>query len=155
MTKSAIIRIVLAILIVVAVVRVLTYFSARPGNLGVTNGRLAELPGSPNAVCSQTSEANSHYVDPLPLPANPQQPIQQLAAVVQGMSGSHIIAQTDDYLQLEFRSRVFGFVDDVEFQLDPELGVIHVRSASRMGYSDFGTNRKRVEEIRRRWAAAP
>ena len=53
-----------------------------------------------------------------------------------------------DYIRAEFRSRIFQFVDDVEFLFENQGNVIHVKSASRTGYSDFGVNRKRVEKIR-------
>ena len=55
-----------------------------------------------------------------------------------------------DYLYAEYSSALFGFVDDVEFYFPPETHIIHVRSASRLGHSDLGVNRKRIEAIRAR-----
>ncbi len=67
---------------------------------------------------------------------------------------ARIVREQPGYLQAEFTSRMLGFVDDVEFVLEPTARVIHVRSASRLGYRDFGVNRERVEAIRRQLAAA-
>jgi uncharacterized protein (DUF1499 family) len=60
-----------------------------------------------------------------------------------------------NYLHVEMRSLMFRFVDDVEFSLAASAGLIHVRSASRVGYSDFGVNRKRVERIRAAFDSQP
>ena len=68
--------------------------------------------------------------------------------VVAAMPGATIVAQRDDYLYATFETPVMGFVDDVEFALLPGQAAIGVRSASRLGYSDLGTNRKRIEAVR-------
>ena len=114
----------------------------RPNNLGVKDGKLAACPGSPNCVNSQSQDAQSK-IDPLPAVA-----IADLRKVIESMERTTIIEQTDNYLYAEFKSKLMGYVDDVEFYLDPNENVIHVRSASRLGKSDLGVNRKRVEEIR-------
>ena len=72
----------------------------------------------------------------------------QLRQVVSAMRRTRVVGATDDYLHVEFTSAVAGFVDDVEFYLDRTAQLIHVRSAARVGYYDFGVNRKRVEAIR-------
>ncbi len=69
------------------------------------------------------------------------------------MAGSRIVVSTDRYLHAEFRSQLFGFIDDLEILVDEEQNSIAVRSASRVGYSDLGANRHRVQEIRRRYEA--
>ena len=61
-----------------------------------------------------------------------------------------IVTETADYVHALCRSRG-GFIDDVEFRLSPNEGVIHVRSASRSGLHDLGVNRRRVERLRRRY----
>ena len=71
-----------------------------------------------------------------------------LRAVVRGLPRTQVITQTDDYLHAECRSAVFGFVDDLELHLRIAQNKIGVRSAARLGYSDFGVNRKRVELLR-------
>lgn len=114
----------------------------RPLNLGVKEGKLAACPGSPNCVNSQSSD-NQSKIDPLPPVA-----IAELRKVVESMEGTKIIEETGNYLYAEFQTKLMGFVDDVEFYLDRDANVIHVRSASRLGQSDLGVNRKRVEAIR-------
>jgi uncharacterized protein (DUF1499 family) len=79
--------------------------------------------------------------------------MRRLQAIVRSMPQSRIVTADDRYLHAEFRSAAFGFVDDVEFLIDERAGVIHFRSAARIGYSDFGVNRRRMERIRERWAA--
>lgn len=114
----------------------------RPDNLGVTNGQLAACPGSPNCVNSQ-SDKDQSKIAPLPGVS-----IAQIAEIVKSMERTNIVEQTDSYLYAEFTSKLMGFVDDVEFYRDDAANVVQVRSASRLGQSDAGVNRKRVEEIR-------
>ena len=114
----------------------------RPSNLGVNNGKLAPCPGSPNCVSSQ-SENPQEKIAPLPPVV-----IADLRKVIESIERTTIIEQTDNYLYAEFKSKLMGYVDDVEFYLDSKENVIHVRSASRLGKSDLGVNRKRIEEIR-------
>lgn len=118
------------------------FSGSRPDNLGVNNGTLAPCPGTPNCVNSQSNDEKAKIA---PLPAVP---ISQIKAVVESMEKTKIITETNDYLYAEFASKLMGFVDDVEFYLDNNAGVVHVRSASRMGKSDLGVNRSRVEKIR-------
>jgi uncharacterized protein (DUF1499 family) len=114
----------------------------RPNNLGVKDGKLAPCPGTPNCVNSQSDNPQSK-IEPLPPVA-----IAELKKVVEEMEGAKIIEQTDDYLYAEFKTKLMGFVDDVEFYLDKNENVVHVRSASRLGKSDLGVNRQRIELIR-------
>ena len=71
-----------------------------------------------------------------------------MRTAVTAMPGAQIISEQDQYLYAEFTSRLMGFVDDVEFLADPAAGLVHVRSASRLGHSDLGVNRKRIEDLR-------
>lgn len=75
--------------------------------------------------------------------------MSQLRTALAAEERTVIVIEQDTYLHAEARSRIFGFVDDVEFLFDAERRVIHIRSAARSGYSDFGVNRRRVERIRR------
>lgn len=119
--------------------------SSRP-DLGVTDdGRLQPCPDSPNCVCSQC-EGDAH-VDPLPLGGDPDSAVERIQTAISA-TGGEVDSTALNYVRARYLSAVFGFVDDVEFLVDPEAGVIHVRSASREGYSDLGANRKRVERIR-------
>ena len=122
-----------------------------PSSLGVTAGRLAPCPGSPNCVSSEAAAAEQR-VEPLRYDGDAAQARARLLDVLNGMDRARIVQSTDDYVHVEFRSAVFGFVDDVEFYFSPP-GTLQVRSASRTGYYDFGVNRERVETLRARFAA--
>ena len=114
----------------------------RPNNLGVSDGKLTPCPGTPNCVNSQSDDPQSK-IEPLPSVSIPE-----LQKVIEGMERTTIVESTDNYLYAEFKTKLMGFVDDVEFYLDKQENVVHVRSASRLGKSDLGLNRKRIEEIR-------
>jgi len=120
-----------------------------PQNLGLRDTSLAPCPGSPNCVSSQTDpEDTEHAIEPLCFLDNPEKTRKKLHDVVQGMGGTTLITDNGSYLYYTFTIPVFGFVDDVEFYIDEANKIIHVRSASRVGYGDLGVNRKRVEKIR-------
>ena len=118
------------------------FSGTRPNNLGVKDGKLAVCPGTPNCVCSQ-SEDPQFKIEPLPSVM-----IADLKTIVENLEGTTIIEATDNYLYAEFKSKLMGYVDDVEFYRDTDANVVQVRSASRIGKSDLGVNRKRIEEIR-------
>jgi uncharacterized protein (DUF1499 family) len=125
------------------------FSGSRPTNIGVKEGRLAVCPKSPNCVVSQGEAEAEHAIAPLNYSGNQADAMNVLRQVVAGIDGSEVIEQTDNYLYAEFTSRLMGFVDDVEFYFPAEApGMIHVRSASRLGESDLGVNRKRIEAIR-------
>lgn len=111
----------------------------RPGNLGVTNGQLAACPTTPNCVSSQSTDP-SHQIAPL------VGDLAAIKAIVAALPGSAIITDQPDYLYAEFTSKLMGFVDDVEFAAIGDQ--VEVRSASRLGESDLGVNKQRVETIR-------
>ena len=125
----------------------------RPAGLGVTNGKLKAPPSSPNAVSSQVSEGSA-AIAPLAYQGTQEQAMKALAAIVESTPNATIVERKPDYLYAEYASTLLGFVDDVEFYFPPGARVVHVRSASRLGYSDLGVNRKRVEAIRARFARA-
>ena len=128
----------------------------RPGALGVRDGRLSPCPPTPNCVASQTDRAvhPGHYVAPLALRGDAAQGWLVLVALVRDSDRTRIVAEQPGYLHAEATSRVLGFVDDLELQLDAAAGIAHVRSASRVGRSDFGVNRARIDALRARLAAA-
>jgi len=130
------------------------FSGSRPDNIGVKEGRLAACPTSPNCVVSQGEEDAEHAIAPLTYDSDRSTAVAKLREVVAAQEGSEVIEQTDTYLYAEFTSKLMGFVDDVEFYFSPtEAGTIHVRSASRLGQSDLGVNRKRIEAIRAVFAA--
>ena len=124
---------------------VLSLSSPRPSNLGVKDGRLAACPPSPNCVSTQ-AEDRDHWIQPID--ADHDQALSVILEIVRRMPRVTIVATTNNYIHAEFRSRLFRFCDDVEFFLDPESNRIHFRSASRLGHSDLGVNRARMEHIR-------
>lgn len=119
----------------------------RSANLGVSAGQLAPCPSTPNCVNSQSSDA-THKIEPLAYDSSPQEAMAKLKTVLQSFRRVKAIAQTENYLYTEFTIPVVGFVDDVEFLLNEDAQVIHVRSSSRLGESDLGVNRRRIETIR-------
>ncbi|MDX2243849.1 MAG: DUF1499 domain-containing protein [Leptolyngbyaceae cyanobacterium bins.302] len=122
----------------------------RPTSLGVTDGALAPCPASPNCVSSQ-SQDGKHRIEPLSYEGTPAEAMQQLQALITDLPRTEIIEATDNYLYVEFTSSLMGFVDDVEFYIEPDTKLIQVRSASRLGESDLGVNRKRIEAIRKKF----
>jgi uncharacterized protein (DUF1499 family) len=129
------------------VASLLSFSGDRPTNLGVKNGALTTCPASPNCVSSQSGDAE-HQIAPLTYKATPAEAIGQLKEIIEKSDNAKIITAEHNYIYAEFTSKLMGFVDDVEFYLDPESATIQVRSASRIGESDLGVNRKRIEAIR-------
>ena len=119
----------------------------RPEKLGLKNNLLAPCPGSPNCVLSQQSDSK-YRIQPLAFDGPLDVRKERLNQVILSLENARIITQNVNYWHIEFTSRWMSFVDDVEFYFMEEEELIHVRSASRLGYYDFGVNRKRVEEIR-------
>lgn len=134
-------------LIVAVALFLLPCCGKRPEGLGVVDGRLTPCPSSPNCVSSQSQDAD-HHVKPFQYKGSFIEAKARLLQVIEGMARVRVRAVEDDYVRAEFTSRVFRFVDDVEFYFDRDHKVVHVRSASRVGYSDLGVNRRRVEKIR-------
>ncbi|NCJ06980.1 DUF1499 domain-containing protein [Synechococcales cyanobacterium C] len=123
------------------------FAGTRPDTLGVSAGQLAPCPDTPNCVASQAADP-AHAITPLAYGTSRDQARDTLTALIQNQPRTQIIEQTEDYLYAECRSRLLGFVDDVEFYLPPQTPVIEMRSASRLGQSDLGVNRRRLEQIR-------
>jgi uncharacterized protein (DUF1499 family) len=117
---------------------------------GAVNDRLSPCPKSPNCV-SSLSEDDSHYVEPLTYEVSQEEASERLLLVIRSMKRSELVTVETSYIHATFKSALFRFVDDVEFSFDDQEKIINVKSASRMGYSDLGVNRKRVEEIRQRF----
>ena len=125
-----------------------------PADLGVHKGLLKAPSKTRNSVTSQADRfPEAKYRDyariaPLAFSGEPAAAMARLASVVEGMDGAVLVTRQPDYLYATFTTRWLRFVDDVEFALDAPAGVIDVRSASRLGAEDFGTNRRRIEAIR-------
>lgn len=119
----------------------------RPDDLGVHDGLLRDCPASPNCVSSESTNP-AHMIPAFYLTTDNAAGWKAARDAVAAMPRTTIVTETADYLHAECASRVFGFVDDVELHLRGDPGVIAVRSASRVGYSDMGVNRKRIELLR-------
>lgn len=123
-------------------------FREQRKTVGLQAGRLAPCPSSPNCVSSDASE-HRHRVQAYQLSVDPGHAWQALRQVVADLARTRVIEESVDYLHAECRSMLWGFIDDLEFHLRPSSAEIAVRSASRLGYSDLGVNRRRVQRIRR------
>ena len=129
--------------------------AARPDNLGVqANGELRECPDSPNCLCSFETRA-THSIEPIRYDMDDdEKAFDILMSTVQNMNGAELVEQQADYFHAEFTTPLMKFVDDVEFLQDHENRQFHVRSASRVGHSDLGANKARLEKIRAAFQAA-
>jgi uncharacterized protein (DUF1499 family) len=76
---------------------------------------------------------------------------ERLRGVIASFPRTRLVTLLDNYIHCEFTSALFRFVDDVEFHFDDTTKTIHLRSASRTGYSDLGLNRRRIEHIREKF----
>lgn len=117
-------------------------------NKQLTSGHLAPCRNRPNCVSSESVQ-DSFHVPPLEISGPASKAWQALQDIILDMGGR--IEKVDEhFLHATFRSRVFSFVDDVTCRLDRDKNLVHIRSAARVGYFDFGVNRKRVEKVRKR-----
>lgn len=123
--------------------------SWRRPELGLVDGRLRPCPDSPNCVCSHARDER-HAVEPFSTSGRGE-PLDRLKQVMADDPGTTLVEERDGYLRYECVTSLLRYVDDLEFLLDGTEGVIHVRSASRVGRSDLGANRRRVAEIRQRY----
>ena len=117
---------------------------------GLKDGKLRPCPDKRSCVCTQ-DPAEQHRIEPLRYNAAPEEAREKLLGVIRHMERSTLVQVDSDYIHAEFRSAVFSFIDDVEFLFDDGAKLIHFRSAARTGSYDFNVNRKRMEEIRKRF----
>jgi uncharacterized protein (DUF1499 family) len=147
---KVLISIVGFVLVVLVAAQLGAFNGKRPDDLGVRDGKLKACPDSPNCVLSQ-SQDDAHRIEPISYSGECTIAKAQLLDVIRTMEGTSIVVDQPNYIYVEFRTPGLQFVDDVEFYIDDEAKVVHFRSASRLGYSDLGLNRRRMEEIRRRF----
>lgn len=113
---------------------------------------LPPCPNKPNCVSTQATDA--HSIAPIRYRSSQQEAMQRLLAVLRAVPRTTIVQSTPDSVRVEFRTRLFRFVDDAQFLFDDQAKAIHFRSASRVGHSDLGVNRRRMEKIRGAFEAA-
>ena len=126
---------------------ILSCSGKRPLNLGVSDGTLALCPNKPNCVSSDAGDPK-HQIQNYTLSLISDEAWQAVRESVLKLPRTKIVTDSDGYLHAECRSALFGFVDDLELYLGPDVEVIAIRSAARLGFSDLGVNRKRVEQLR-------
>jgi uncharacterized protein (DUF1499 family) len=142
---SRLISIIFSILLIL--VSNLIFSTSALAAIGLNNGQLAACPSSPNCVVSQAGDAD-HAIEPINYKSDRATAKETLLKVLGVVPRTKVIEQTDNYIRSEATSRIFKFVDDVEFYFPENENLIHVRSASRVGESDLGVNRRRIEQIR-------
>ncbi|WP_137169295.1 DUF1499 domain-containing protein [Marinomonas sp. FW-1] len=120
-----------------------------PEGLGVTDGFLKPCPSSPNCVSTQAAEDDKeHYVEPIIYTSDRKSAQLAIESYLLEQGNTRIVTSALGYVHFEVESSLVGYIDDVEVYLPDADSAIHVRSASRVGYSDFGVNRDRVRQIK-------
>ncbi len=131
--------------IILGVILVLN-FRSEPAGIGLKDGRLAPCPESPNCVSTQTDQPEKK-MEPLKFSGSAGKAREKIVAVLESLPRTRLVEESENYLHFEVRSFLMRYVDDVEFLIDPQKEQIDFRSASRMGYSDLGVNRARMETV--------
>ncbi|MEZ6064423.1 MAG: DUF1499 domain-containing protein [Planctomycetaceae bacterium] len=129
----------------------LVFASWRRPEVGLVDGRLRPCASSDNCVCSAATGAAA--IDPLRFEGSADDAWARLRTLLSDRQNCTVVTDNDEYLHAEFVTPLLRFVDDVEFHLEPTASVIHIRSESRVGKSDLGANRRRLEELRAAWQA--
>jgi uncharacterized protein (DUF1499 family) len=138
------------ILFTVASLFILTSCGGTMPMLGIDSGKLKPCPGTPNCVSSMATD-EKHFIEPILISASPDDTRDIILKVLDEFSRVKVTETQSNYIRAEFTSLIFRFVDDVEFyfpESDSDVVRVDIRSASRVGRSDLGVNRKRMEAIR-------
>ncbi len=127
----------------------MTFSPKRGYGEGGVPTKLDACPASPNCV-SSTAEASdaAHYIAPFPPKGTGATSLATLRQIIEAQPRTKIVRSQGNYLRAEFTSLIMRFTDDVEFLFDEQSQTVQVRSASRIGYSDMGANRRRIELLR-------
>ncbi|WP_218419364.1 DUF1499 domain-containing protein [Alteromonas lipotrueae] len=123
--------------------------STIPPELGVSGETLKDCPITPN--CHSSMDKNAQDIAPILFKGSRAQAKEKLVGIINSLPRTTIVEEQDNYLRVEFRSHLIGFVDDVEFLLSQKVGdrtQIDFRSASRLGISDLGVNKARMKKIK-------
>lgn len=149
MLKMIAIIAITLVLLVIATLFVLGLMSKSGEANGLVGGRLSQCPGKPNCVCSEFEADTDHFTEPMAISSEGAADVMtRLKSVIQELGGT-IRQEEDHYLAATFTSAIFRFVDDLEIRVDREAYLIHLRSASRVGYGDRGVNRERIEQLKK------
>ena len=114
--------------------------------IGIVDGKLHPCPKSPNCVSTQATD-EKQKMEPINYSGSLEDAKRNIVTIINSLKRSKVITNEENYIHIEFRTATFRFVDDVEFLFDDKEKIIHFRSRARMGYSDMGVNRKRMEKI--------
>jgi uncharacterized protein (DUF1499 family) len=114
--------------------------------IGIVDGKLHPCPKSPNCVSTQATD-EKQKMEPINYSGSLEDAKRKIITIINSLKRSKVITNEENYIHIEFRTATFRFVDDVEFLFDDKEKIIHFRSRARMGYSDMGVNRKRMENI--------
>ena len=114
--------------------------------IGIVDGKFHPCPKSPNCVSTQAID-DKQKMEPINYSGSLIDAKAKIVSIINSLKRSKIVTNEENYIHTEFRTATFRFVDDVEFLFDDKEKIIHFRSRARMGYSDMGVNRKRMEEI--------
>ncbi len=152
--KKKMVKTIFIILVVISIIILVRFYmlgnTSKTGKApGLVSGRLSACSDTPNCVSSEMADDHSHYISPLRYPASMSEDTMDLIKEVIQEVGGEITAEEGPYSSATFTSVFFGFVDDVECRNDPANHTMHLRSASRVGHSDFGVSRRRVALISR------
>ena len=147
--KIALITASILIVLSIALLFFLGKYSQKGQARGLVNGSLSRCSEKPNCVCSEYLDDVSHYIEPVTdIQEKEMDGMNKVVSTIREMNG--VLQSTEDnYIAATFTSSIFGFVDDLEIRIDPNRGIMHIRSASRVGYGDGGVNRKRVELLKK------
>jgi uncharacterized protein (DUF1499 family) len=110
---------------------------------------LLDCPDTPNCVSSLAKNPKLR-VEPYKLKKDPKTSWDIVQKTVASLPRTKIVSADNSDIHAECKSMIFRFVDDLTLHLTPSNAIIHIRSASRTGYSDFGVNRRRVENLRKK-----
>lgn len=137
-----------SILIIIAAAGGLAYLSNSGHAPGLNNEKLVDCPNKPNCVCSEKNDDSKHSIEPIQLLPEQQELAMPAAKSSVLELGGQIKDEQANYLASTFSSTLFGFIDDVEIRIDAKQNLVHLRSASRVGYSDHGVNKKRADALK-------
>lgn len=141
-------RLIIFPLLAIAGLYFLSFTSSKPASLGAVDGQLAKCPASPNCVSTRADDLKKSMPAIPYIGGEADQTLEKIKASIEAsFPRATLASQADGYLHYEFTSLLFRFVDDVEFLADDNTRLVHFRSASRVGHSDMGANRRRMSKI--------
>ena len=134
------------VLVAAVMIFMLVKNTKTPAGLGVNNGKLAPMPASPNAVSSQTEDMEK-MVDPFPFKEGLKETKEVIKKALLAYGNIEIHVEEQKYFHAVSTTSTMKYHDDLEFYFDEQAGLVHFRSASRVGYSDMGLNRERYNRL--------